>query len=77
MKHKTPKEETGGGTKLEWRQLLHWLAEDGVIDAEQVTRTETRFGAGHSAQHPLTRLGNAGLVRAANGRPLTVSLRTW
>ncbi|TXD68373.1 DUF3597 domain-containing protein, partial [Mitsuaria sp. TWR114] len=39
-----PKAAEGGGQRLEWRQLLHWLAEDGVIDAEQVQRTEARFG---------------------------------
>jgi general secretion pathway protein E len=92
MKHSTPttpKDKTGAsapapaptaaaGTRLEWRQLLHWLAEDGVIDQEQVQRTEARFGAGHSAQHPLIRLGSAGLVRVANGRPLDAeALTEW
>jgi general secretion pathway protein E len=67
-----------GGARLEWRQLLHWLAEDGVIDQEQVQRTETRFGTSHSAQHPLTRLGAAGLVRVANGRVLDAeALTEW
>lgn len=73
-----PKAAEGGAQRLEWRQLLHWLAEDGVIDAEQVQRTEARFGASHSAQHPLIRLGNAGLTRAANGRPLDIeALTEW
>lgn len=75
---KTTKAEESAGNKLEWRQLLHWLAEDGVIDAEQVQRTEARFAAGHSAQHPLIRLGSAGLVRASNGKPLDAeSLTEW
>ena len=66
------------GARLEWRQLLHWLAEDRVIDQDQVQRTEARFGTSQSAQHPLTRLGAAGLVRAGNGRALdTETLTEW
>lgn len=67
-----------GGAKLEWRALLHWLAEDGLIDAAQVRHTESRFAAGQSALHPLVRLANAGLVRASGNRPLDLeSLTEW
>lgn len=70
--------EAPAGQKLDWRVLLGWLAQDGVIDAEQVQRTENRFAAGQSALHPLVRLGNAGLVRVANGRPLDAeALTEW
>ncbi|WP_067069109.1 GspE/PulE family protein [Roseateles chitosanitabidus] len=58
--------------------MLRWLAEDGVIDAEQVQRTEGRFAAAKSALHPLVRLGNAGLVRTATGKPLDIEgLTEW
>jgi general secretion pathway protein E len=64
--------------RLEWRALLHWLLEDGLIDEAQVQRTEQRFGAGDSSLHPLVRLGHANLVRIATGKPLDVdALSEW
>ena len=64
--------------RLEWRQLLRWMLEDGVIDEEQAKRTEHRFGAGDSAMHPLVRLGHAGLTRAGTNKPLDVDqLTEW
>ncbi|MDO9315270.1 MAG: GspE/PulE family protein [Burkholderiaceae bacterium] len=49
--------------KLDWRKLLDWLRDDGLIEREDADRTIKRFGSAHSAQHPLVRLGAAGLVR--------------
>ena len=47
--------------------------EDGLIDQEQVLRTEVCFAAGDSALHPLVRLGSCqSLVPPANGKPLDV-----
>ena len=64
--------------RLEWRQLLRWMLEDGVIDEEQAKRTEQRFGAGDSSMHPLVRLGHAGLTRAGTNKPLDVDqLTEW
>ena len=64
--------------RLEWRALLRWLLEDGVIDAESAQRVEQRFGAGDSAQHPLLRLAAAGLHRLSNGKLLDVeALTAW
>ena len=63
---------------LDWRVLLKWLREDGVIGAEDAERTEKRFAAGNSSQHPLQRLGGAGLLRKANGKALDVErLTEW
>ena len=62
--------------RLEWRRLLHWLLEDGLIDRGSHDSTEKRFAAGDSVQHPLVRLGSAGLVHAANGKPLDAELLT-
>jgi general secretion pathway protein E len=56
--------------RLEWRALLGWLAADGVVSAADAARLEQRFGAGQSSQHPLVRLGGAGLVHAGTGQPL-------
>ena len=53
--------------KLDWRKLLDWLREDGLIEREDADRTIKRFGSAQSAQHPLVRLGAAGLVRKGQG----------
>ncbi|MDC8787277.1 GspE/PulE family protein [Roseateles koreensis] len=64
--------------RLDWRAMLHWLQEDGVIDEAQVMRTQTRFAAGDSSLHPLVRLGNAGLTRQDSGKALDVdALTEW
>jgi general secretion pathway protein E len=63
---------------LDWRVLLKWLRDDAVIGAEDADRTEKRFAAGNSAQHPLVRLGGAGLLRKSNGKALDVErLTEW
>jgi general secretion pathway protein E len=70
--HATP---TG---RLDWRLLLKWLREDQLIDAEDAERTKKRFGAADSAQHPLVRLGAAGLTRKGTDKPLdTEALTEW
>jgi len=65
--------------RLDWRMLLQWLHEDGVIAASEAARVRSRFGAGDSSQHPLVRLGAASLTDARHGgRPLdTESLTEW
>jgi general secretion pathway protein E len=64
--------------RLDWRLLLGWLAEDGLVSAEDAARLEQRFGGGQSSQHALVRLGSAGLTRADNGQPLgTDALTEW
>ncbi len=63
--------------KLEWRRLLDWLSDDDLIEREDAERTIKRFGSADSAQHPLVRLGAAGLVRkGAAGKPLDVEALT-
>ena len=47
---------------LSWRILLQWLRDDRLISADDVERTTKRFGASDSKQHPLVRLGAAGLA---------------
>ncbi len=61
--HAAPKNDRPRAAKLDWRQLVEWLRDDGVIDCESADRTIKRFGTTHSAQHPLVRLSAAGLVR--------------
>ena len=63
---------------LDWRVLLKWLRDDAVIAPEDAERTEKRFAAGNSSQHPLVRLGGAGLLRKSNGKALDVErLTEW
>ena len=50
---------------LDWRALLHWLREDGVVAAADAERIARRLAGTDSRQHPLVRLGALGLVRAA------------
>jgi general secretion pathway protein E len=49
--------------KLDWRQLLGWLRDDGMIERDEADKTMKRFGSTHSVQHPLVRLAAAGLQR--------------
>ncbi len=64
--------------RLEWRLLLQWLHEDGLLNDDEAARIRSRFGAGDSSQHPLIRLGSADLSDARNGRALdTEALTEW
>ena len=64
--------------RLHWRTLVQWLHEDGAIDAASARRTEQRFAAGDSVQHPLVRLASAGLVQQGSGKPFDLeALTEW
>ena len=63
---------------LDWRRLVEWLREDGVITDEEAKRTVARCSQAESAQHPLVRLASVSMHRAADGRALDVeSLTQW
>ncbi|WOB09963.1 GspE/PulE family protein [Piscinibacter gummiphilus] len=62
--------------RLDWRRLLRWLHEDGVISSAMHEQTAQRFAAGDSVQHPLVRLANAQLLHAKSGKPLDLDLLT-
>ena len=63
---------------LEWRMLLNWLAEDGILTPQDVDTVMQRFAAGTSAQHPLVRLASLGLKRADTGTALELEpLTEW
>ncbi len=64
--------------RLDWRRLLRWLHEDGVISSAMHEQTAQRFAAGDSVQHPLVRLANAQLLHAKTGKPLELdTLTEW
>ena len=63
---------------LAWRQLVEWLSEDGVIDAQEAQRTISRCAQVHSAQHPLVRLASVSMTRLADGKPLDIdTIAQW
>jgi general secretion pathway protein E len=63
---------------LEWRMLLTWLTEDGLLTVKDGEKVAKRFAAGDSAQHPLVRLAGMGLTRADNGSTLELEpLTEW
>ncbi|MGQ2923835.1 MAG: GspE/PulE family protein [Hydrogenophaga sp.] len=63
---------------LDWRTLVGWLREDGVISTEEAERTTTRCASAHSSQHPLQRLAVVGMARAADSHVLDVeTLTQW
>ncbi|MCU0762890.1 MAG: Flp pilus assembly complex ATPase component TadA, partial [Hydrogenophaga sp.] len=63
---------------LDWRSLVDWLREDGVISADVAERTIARCASAHSAQHPLQRLAVVGMARHADGHVLDAeALAEW
>jgi general secretion pathway protein E len=61
---------------LNWRQLVEWLSEDGVISADEARRTTARCSQAESAQHPLVRLAAVAMERASDGKPLDIETLT-
>jgi len=72
----TPPPQTTFDGPLDWRSLVGWLREDGVISAEEAERTTTRCASAHSSQHPLQRLAVVGMARAADQHVLDVEMLT-
>ena len=57
---------------VDWRQLLDWLHEDGLISAKEHQRTVTRCAQAQSAQHALVRLATIGVTREKDGKSLDI-----
>ena len=57
---------------LDWRHLVQWLQQDGVISLAEAKRTVDRCSKAESAQHPLVRLAAVAITRASNGKPLDI-----
>jgi general secretion pathway protein E len=63
---------------VDWRHLVEWLCDDGVISAEEARRTAARCSQAESAQHPLVRLAAVAMARASDGKPLDIeTLTQW
>jgi general secretion pathway protein E len=61
---------------LDWRQLVQWLGQDGIISPAEAERTIARCAQVHSAQPPLTRLASVSMTRLSDGKPLDVETIT-
>ena len=61
---------------LDWRHLLKWLLQDGVIAEDEARRTTARCDQAESAQHPLLRLASVSIRRAVDGKPMDIELLT-
>jgi general secretion pathway protein E len=61
---------------LDWRHLVQWLQQDGVISLQEAKRTVDRCSKAESAQHPLIRLASVAMTRASNGKPLDIEALT-
>ena len=63
---------------IDWRSLVEWLREDGVIADDEAQRTIARCSQAESAQHPLVRLASVSMRRVSDGRSLDIeSLAQW
>ena len=61
---------------LEWRRIVQWLREDGVIAVEEAQRTVARLAQADSSQHPLVRLASVAMARASDDKPLDIEALT-
>jgi general secretion pathway protein E len=67
-----------GSGPVDWRGLVEWLSQDGVITPEEARRTIARCSQAESAQHPLVRLAAVSMTGAGNGRTLDIeALTQW
>ncbi len=63
---------------LDWRKLVEWLSEDGVISPAEAQRTIARCAQVHSAQQPLVRLASVSMTRMSDGKPLDIeTMAQW
>ncbi len=63
---------------LDWRALVEWLRDDGIIAHDEAERTIARCSQAESAQHPLVRLASVSMRRAADQRSLDIeTLTEW
>ena len=63
---------------LDWRRLVEWLSEDGVISTAEAARTIARCSQVQSAQQPLVRLASVSMARLSDGKPLDIeTMAQW
>ncbi|MFO1336726.1 MAG: ATPase, T2SS/T4P/T4SS family [Burkholderiaceae bacterium] len=74
----TPARHVPPKGRLDMRQLLKWLRDDGLLAAAEADMLAKRFGQAGSSLHPLLRLGGAGLKDQRDGSTLDAeALTRW
>ena len=72
---KIPHEHVG---PLDWRTLVEWLNEDGVISPAEAARTIARCSQVESSQPPLVRLASVSMTRVVDAKPLDIeTMAQW
>lgn len=73
-----PRAKQSAAGPLDWRRLVEWLSEDGVISPAEAQRTIARCSQVQSAQHPLIRLASVSMTRVSDGKPLDIeTIAQW
>ena len=63
---------------IDWRRLVEWARDDGLITPEEAQRTIARCAQAESVQHPLVRLASVSMRRAGDGKALDIeTLTQW
>ena len=63
---------------LDWRRLVEWLSDDGIISPAEAQRTIARCSQVQSAQQPLVRLASVSMTRMSDGKPLDIeTMAQW
>ena len=63
---------------LDWRKLVQWLQQDGIISGDEAQRTIARCSQAESVQHPLVRLASVSMRRMLDQKPLDIeTLTQW
>ena len=63
---------------IDWRRLVEWARDDGLITPEEAQRTVARCAQAESVQHPLVRLASVSMRRASDGKALDIeTLTQW
>ena len=74
----TTKSKQSYSGPLDWRKLVQWLQQDGVISEDEAQRTISRCSQAESAQHPLVRLASVSMRRKSDQKPLDIeALTQW
>ena len=63
---------------LDWRTLVEWLSQDGVISPAEAARTIARCSQVQSGQPPLIRLASVRMTRVVDAKPLDIeTMAQW
>ncbi len=61
---------------IDWRRIVGWMRDDGVVSQEEADRTVARCSRAESTQPALVRLANVAMVRHSDGKPLDLEALT-